>query len=294
MADVKHWIKAFRLRTLPLAMSSIGMGAFLAASENLFNFKITFLCITTTLFLQILSNLANDYGDYVSGVDGENRKGPSRLVQSGQITPDAMKKAMLIFTILSAISGLLLIYGENLLLFLPLGALSILGAITYTVGKKPYGYIGLGDFAVFFFFGLLAVGGTYYLQAHTISPLIFLPACASGFFSTAVLNINNIRDIESDKLSGKNSIPVRLGPQKARIYHLFLLVSGFLSALVFTLLNFSSIFQFLFLITLPMLIKNGKAIWTKYESKEIDPYLKQMSITTLIFVITFGIGILLK
>lgn len=294
MAEIKHWIKAFRLRTLPLAMSSIGMGAFLAARENVFNLKITLLCITTTLFLQILSNLANDYGDFVSGVDGENRKGPSRLVQSGQITPDAMKKAMIVFTLLSAISGLLLIYGEDLLLFLPLGALSIIGAITYTVGKKPYGYIGLGDLSVFFFFGLLAVGGTYYLQAHNVNPLIFLPACSSGFFSTAVLNINNIRDIESDKLSGKNSIPVRLGHKKARIYHLFLLVAGFLSAIIFTILNFSSIYQLMFLVTLPMLIKNGKAIWTKYESKDVDPYLKQMSITTLIFVITFGIGILIK
>lgn len=290
MADIKHWIKAFRLRTLPLAMSCIGLGSFIAASRGLFNLKITILCLTTTLFLQILSNLANDYGDTISGIDGEHREGPQRLVQSGNITTQAMRNAIIIFTVLSAFSGLALIYGQDLMIFLPLGFFSIVAAITYTIGKRPYGYAGFGDIAVFIFFGLVGVVGTYYLQAHNFDWKLLLPASTCGFFSTAVLNINNIRDINSDKISGKNSIPVRLGPDKARIYHIFLLIMGFLSALIYTILEFKTPWQLLFLIIIPMLFINGKNVFIKKQAAEIDPYLKQMSITTLIFVITFGIG----
>lgn len=290
MADIKHWVKAFRLRTLLLSMSCIGLGSFIAASRGFFNLKVTLLCLTTTLFLQILSNLANDYGDTVSGIDGEHREGPQRLVQSGNISMESMRNAIIIFTLLSAFSGLSLIYGENLMLFLPLGFFSILAAITYTIGRRPYGYAGFGDISVFMFFGLVGVMGTYYLQAHNFDTSLILPASACGFFATAVLNINNIRDINSDKLSGKNSIPVRLGGYKARIYHCFLLASGFLSAVLYTILEYKSPWQLLFLVIVPMLIINAKSIVSKQLASEIDPYLKQMSITTLIFVLTFGIG----
>ncbi len=290
MSNAKLWLKAFRLRTLPLALASIGLGSFIAASRGFFNLKVTILCILTTLFLQILSNLANDYGDSVHGADGKNREGPERLVQSGDISLNSMRIAIIIFAVLSAISGMLLIYRENLLLFVPLGILAIIAAITYTVGKKPYGYAGLGDISVFIFFGLVGVLGTYFLQAHQFSWELILPAASCGFFSTAVLNINNIRDINSDKIAGKMSLPVRLGPEKSRIYHLFLLIIGLTSAILYTILQFKSLWQLLFLLIIPLLIKNGKSIWSKKQASELDPFLKQMAITTLLFVLTFGIG----
>ena len=287
---IKHWIKAFRLRTLPLAMASISLGSFLAASQGLFNLRATFLCVLTTLFLQILSNLANDYGDSIHGADHTDREGPQRLVQSGTITSDQMKKAIIIFTILSIISGLSLIYGENLLLFIPLGLLSIVAAITYTVGKKPYGYAGLGDISVFTFFGIVGVLGSYFLQAHNFNWTLLLPAFACGFFSTAVLNVNNIRDINSDKIAGKNSVPVRLGPHKARIYHCILLSLGLLSAIGYTIINYNSPWQWLFLVSAPLLFLNAKNVFIKKTAAEVDPYLKHMAITTLVFVFSFGIG----
>jgi 1,4-dihydroxy-2-naphthoate octaprenyltransferase len=290
MNNIKLWLRAFRLRTLPLAAASIGLGSFIAASRGLFNLRVTLMCLLTTIFLQILSNLANDYGDSVHGADSKEREGPQRLVQSGSISSGEMKTAMIIFTFLSVLTGFSLIYGENLLFFIPLGLLSIIAAITYTVGAKPYGYAGLGDISVFIFFGLVGVTGTYYLQAHQFDGNILLAASACGFFSTAVLNINNIRDLNSDKLAGKNSIPVRLGPEKARIYHLFLLTAGLLSAILYTLSEFRTPWQFLFLVIVPLLIINGKNIILKQKPAELDPYLKQMAITTLLFVLTFGIG----
>ncbi len=287
---LQNWIKAFRLRTLPLAMASISLGSFLAASQGFFNLRVTFLCFLTTLFLQILSNLANDYGDSIHGADSVEREGPKRQVHSGEITKEQMQKAIIIFTILSAISGLSLIYNQNLMIFLPLGALSIVASITYTMGKKPYGYAGLGDISVFTFFGIVGVLGSYFLQAHNFDWTLLLPAFACGFFSTAVLNVNNIRDINSDKLAGKNSIPVRLGAENARIYHCILLSLGIISAIAYTIIKYNSIWQWLFLVSIPLLFINAKNVVTKKTAMEIDPYLKQMAITTLIFVFTFGIG----
>lgn len=298
--NVKAWISAFRLRTLPLALASIGMGSFLAAAEGKFNLAVVGWCMLTTLLLQILSNLANDYGDTKHGADSVHRQGPQRAVQAGLITSDQMKRAMIIFTLLSLFSGLMLLwtaFGREgfylFLFFLGLGVAAIWAAINYTAGAKPYGYAGLGDISVFLFFGLVGVGGTYFLQTQSLNYRILLPAASLGFFSTAVLNVNNIRDIESDRLAGKYSVPVRLGPTKARIYHLMLLIAGFLAALLFVLLTYSSNWQFLFFLALPLLGFNGWQVWRIRQSKALDPYLKQMALTTLIFVVSFGIGLLL-
>ena len=294
---LKAWISAFRPRTLPLALSCIGMGGFIAAANGYFNGLVVALCILTTLFLQILSNLANDYGDTKHGADSEHREGPMRAVQAGHIKAEHMKTGMVVFSLLSLVSGLLLLWvafgTEGMLLFLVflgLGLASIWAAINYTAGDKPYGYAGFGDVFVFIFFGLVGVLGTYYLQAQHLEPLVILPALVCGFFSTAVLNVNNIRDIKSDALAGKQSIPVRLGPLRAHIYHLTLLLGGVLSALLYVVLNFYSLWQWLFVLALPMVALNGVNVWRKQTSKELDPYLKQMAMTTLLFVLLFGIG----
>ncbi len=296
--SVKIWLSAFRLRTLPLALSSIAMGGFLAAADGKFNGLIFFLCCLTTILLQILSNLANDYGDSINGADHDGRKGPMRAVQSGAISAQAMKRAVILFVILCLMSGislLLVSFGVNyqlLLVFLGLGVFSIIAAIAYTVGKRPYGYAGLGDISVLIFFGLVGVMGSNYLFTKTFSLQLILPALTCGLFSVGVLNINNVRDIESDKKAGKNSIPVRIGKNKAAIYHWFLLIGGFASTLIYSILNYHTIFQFLFLITIPLLVKIGNAV-SKKPSTELDPYLKQMALSTLLFVVLFGVGSLL-
>jgi 1,4-dihydroxy-2-naphthoate polyprenyltransferase len=295
--SIKTWISAFRLRTLPLALSSIAMGSFLAAAQGKFNGLIFFLCCLTTIFLQILSNLANDYGDSVNGADHDERKGPMRAVQSGAISARTMRNAMFLFVVLSLISGislLLVSFGLNyqlLIVFLGLGVLSILAAIAYTVGKRPYGYAGLGDVSVLIFFGLVGVMGSYYLFTQTFSAELILPALTCGLFSVGVLNINNVRDIESDKKAGKNSIPVRIGKKNAAIYHWMLLIGGISTSLIYSGIHYKSIFQFVFLITLPLLLKIGFAV-AKKPSFELDPYLKQMALSTLLFVVLFGVGLL--
>ena len=291
------WISAARPRTLPLALSSILMGSFLAAAQHHFSWLIFILAAITTTFLQVLSNFANDYGDSISGVDSADRKVAVRAVQSGQISRSQMLTAIIIFFIISLLSGLLLIYeglkdtdSQTILSFLGLGILAIIAAITYTVGKRPYGYMGLGDISVLIFFGWVGVLGTYYLHTHSLDWSLWLPATSCGFFAVGVLNINNIRDIESDTASGKNSIPVRLGKDSAVKYHWFLLIAGFLCSVIYVWQNFQSYWQLLFFITFPLLLKIGFGIQKGQKPAEIDPFLKIMALTTLLFVITFGIG----
>ncbi len=293
------WLHAFRLRTLPLSLSCIGMAGFLAAAAGKFDGMIFFLCCLTTIFLQVLSNLANDYGDSVNGADHAGRKGPQRAVQSGAISSAQMKNAIVLFSVFSLVSGIALLmvsFGANwnaILFFIGLGLLSILAAIAYTVGKKPYGYLGLGDISVLIFFGLVGVMGSYYLFTQQVSINELLPALTCGFFSMAVLNINNVRDIESDREAGKFSVPVRIGKAKASQYHWMLLIGGVLFATIYVFMNFKSYYQFLFLLTLPLFIRNGLAV-SKKQSSELDPYLKQMALSTLLFVLLFGIGSLLS
>lgn len=299
-SSTKAWIEAARLRTLPLALASIGMGAFLAAAHGKFSLLITFLCVLTTVLLQVLSNLANDYGDSIHGADSSDRKGPSRAVQSGAISAESMRKAMYLMAGLSVVSGLLLVGSalwqadsqlrwRLIVLFLALGGLAIWGAINYTAGKRPYGYAGLGDIFVLIFFGWLGVLGTAFLQMLTLPISLWLPATSIGLFAVAVLNINNIRDIESDQKAGKHSIPVRIGRTNAIGYHWLLLIIGFVASLLYVTLNFQSPWQLLFLITLPLLVRIGLAV-SKVPPHELDPYLKQMALTTLAFMLTFGLG----
>ncbi len=296
---LKNWITAIRLRTLPLAVASVGMGSFLAAKDQSFDLKVFLLATLTAVFLQVLSNLSNDYGDAVHGADSEVRTGPMRTVQSGAISKKSMKNAMILLSTLSLFSGIaLLVYAiqsmEDFLIFLVIGIAAVIAAITYTSGKFPYGYRGFGDLFVLIFFGWVATLATYYLHTHTFESVYMLPATSLGFLTVGVINVNNIRDIESDKLAGKYSIPVRLGREKAVIYHLFLLAGAIILASIFVLLNFHNWWQLLFLLTIPFLYINYKAVRTKQIAMELDPYLKQMAISTVIFVLTFGMGQILS
>lgn len=289
-----------RLRTLPLALACIILGSFLAAADGLLHWPVTILCVVTAVFLQILSNLANDYGDSLHGADHVERQGPPRAVQSGQIAADEMKRAMIIFALLSAVSGLALVVAAfglaalpMILLFLLLGGASIWAAVNYTAGKNPYGYAGLGDLFVLVFFGWVGVLGTYFLQTQTITWQLLLPATSAGLMAVAVLNVNNIRDIESDAQAGKNSIPVRLGPYRARIYHWLLLIAAFTLAGFFALLTYRSPWQFLFVLSLPLILRNATAVTKTTAPLALNPLLKQMVITALAFDILLGLGQLL-
>jgi 1,4-dihydroxy-2-naphthoate octaprenyltransferase len=296
---MKHWISAARPRTLPLALSSILMGSFLAAGHHSFSWTIFALAVFTTTCLQVLSNFANDYGDTISGVDSVERTVATRAVQTGAITREQMTKAIILMSVISFTSGSLLIYeglkdtdSQTILAFFGLGVLAIIAAITYTVGKRPYGYMGLGDISVLIFFGWVGVLGTFYLHTHSLDWMNLLPASTCGLFAVGVLNINNIRDIESDIKTGKNSIPVRLGKAKAVVYHWFLLGGGFLCAVLYALLETSSFewSHWLFIVIIPLLLKIGIGVQKGQKPADIDPFLKVMALTTLLFVLTFGIG----
>ncbi|WP_235296454.1 1,4-dihydroxy-2-naphthoate polyprenyltransferase [Portibacter marinus] len=292
---MKRWLKAFRLRTLPLSLACVGMGSFTAAAYASYKWDVVILTLVTTIFLQILSNLANDYGDFVNGADHDERLGPQRSVQSGEISPNAMRRVIIVFTFLSLASGVTLLalslaLDWTMLIFLILGVGSIAAAIYYTMGSNPYGYVGLGDISVLIFFGFVAVCGTFYLHNGFLDRDILLPAITCGFFSVAVLNVNNIRDIESDKVAGKKSIPVRVGRKKAVFYHAVLICTGILASILFVLLRFESLWQFLFLLSLPLFVIHVKAVVERKQAVLIDPLLKQLALSTLLFVLLFGIG----
>ncbi|MCS6824737.1 MAG: 1,4-dihydroxy-2-naphthoate polyprenyltransferase [Cytophagaceae bacterium] len=299
-SKINAWLKAFRLRTLPLSAASIGMGGFMAACDGSFQLSIFCLALLTTFLLQILSNLANDYGDYVSGADLIERIGPKRMLQSGQLKKNEMLIAIVIFTLLSLCSGVFLLIMSEALesvnafgFFLALGILAIVASIKYTAGKNPYGYAGLGDLSVLIFFGFTGVLGSYYLHTQKIYPALLLPAASVGFLSVAVLNINNMRDMHSDKKAGKYTIPVRIGLERAKIYHAFLIICPILFSTVFVGLTFKSLWQFLYLISVPFLFINLIKIFNTKEAEKLDPWLRQLVFTTLLYTACFGIGHLL-
>lgn len=232
--SISIWLEAARPKTLPLALVSILTGSTLAYSMGHFSLLVMLLALVTAILLQILSNLANDYGDSIKGTDNDARLGPMRALQSGAVSLNGMRQAIGINVVLTMLSGLtLVLYAldswESIFSFLGLGVLAIAAAIAYTVGSKPYGYIGLGDLSVFIFFGLLGVYGTYFLHSGSIENRLLLPSIGCGLFAVAVLNVNNMRDIENDKACGKRTVAVRLGTELAKWYH-FVLIAGALVA----------------------------------------------------------------
>lgn len=298
---IQPWIKSFRPKTLPLALSNTIIGSALAVMDNGFRWSILILAAITTVFLQILSNMANDYGDFVNGKDTAERIGPKRMVQSGEISAKEMLRGMILIAILSIVSGasliLIAIKGSGVfyfLLFALLGISAIAAAVKYTVGKNPYGYQGLGDLFVFIFFGLVGVVGTYFLHTQSFRWDVLLPATSIGLLSVGVLNMNNMRDYELDKNAGKHTLVVLLGKQKAVFYHLFLIAGAVIFTILFTLLNYHSPWQWLFLLCLPLLFLNLKKVFTYNQSLELYSELPRVSMASLIFAIMFLMGIILS
>jgi len=292
MNSIKIWLFAFRLRTLPLAIASIALGSFLAGADGAFQWRIALLAAATAVLLQILSNLANDYGDALHGADRAGRVGPQRVTQAGLVTKAAMQKALLFFTLLSLLVGYQLVKGQSVV-FYAAGITAIAAAVGYTVGPRPYAYIGLGDLFVFLFFGLVGVLGSYYLHTQRLDPLVLLPAAACGLFCVAVLNVNNLRDLESDRRAGKRTLAVRLGARNARRYHWALLAGGWLAAVGYALVAFERPQQFAFLLLTPLLVRHGLQVQRAADAAALEPGLKQMALFTLLFSLVFGAGALL-
>lgn len=292
--NLKYWIKAARLRTLPLAFSCIITGAALAVQQGKFNLLIFLLALLTTLLLQVLSNYANDYGDAVSGKD-KNRVGEERMVASGKIAPEQMKKAVILFSVLSFISGLAVIFYsfENymmILFFIALGLSAIWAAIKYTAGKNPYGYSGYGDIFVFIFFGLVGVLGSTYLYTNTFEWSTILPAIAMGSLATAVLTLNNLRDIKNDAATGKNTSIVKMGFENGRGYFAILVLLAMLSMVAFAIINHFENRQYIFLLAAILLSNILKKVLNTNQPAQMDPFLKQTALGTFFLSVLFFVA----
>lgn len=293
------WIESLRPRTLPLTLASIVTGVALASWQGYFQWNVALLALITAGLLQILSNLANDYGDAIKGSDTEERIGPNRGMQKGLITQAQMKNALVLTVILTVISGITLIFlackkPSDVIGFIVLGLIAIIAAITYTVGKKPYGYIGLGDISVLIFFGWLSVAGTYYLLTTHFDSVVILPATACGLLATAVLNINNLRDIDNDKANGKNTLAVRLGPVWGRRYHFLLIAGAILCLIVFALLHSHTWHGWLFVLAIPLLYRHAMYVLHHPTAIAMRPMLENMVKSALLTNILFAVGILLS
>lgn len=294
------WTQAFRLRTLPLALSSAILGSFLAYADGKFVLPVFILTLSTTLFLQILSNLANDFGDSIHGTDNSNRLGPERTVQSGKISKTEMKRLIAVFVILSFLSGSLLIYfglrnskSWLIVLYFLLGIASIAAAIKYTMGKNPYGYRGFGDLFVFVFFGLVGVCGTYYLHTQQFNLQLLLPAASVGLLSAGVLNLNNMRDIENDAASGKKTLVVRMGSEHAKIYHTSLIVLALVLSIIFVIETWQSIYQLMFLLSVFPLGFHLYEVFKNHVPQKLNNQLKVLALTTFFFSVMYSLGIFL-
>ena len=300
MQNISIWISAMRLRTLPLSIAGIILAGSLAYYNGVFEWGIFILALLTTLSFQILSNLANDYGDGVKGTDNEDRIGPERAIQSGEITPSELIKAIklnIVISIMFAFALIFLAFGVKhfflTILFLSLAIGSIVAAIRYTMGFNAYGYKGLGDIFVFIFFGLASVIGCYVLFAKQIDHVTILPAFTIGLLSTAVLNLNNMRDRLSDEKSNKITLAVKLGEKNVKIYHNALVILAIILSGLFGFLYYTSPYNLIFIITYIPLILHLKRVNNNVDPKLLDPELKKLALTTVLLAILMGIGHLL-
>lgn len=298
MSNLQVWLSAVRLRTLPLSVSGIFIGSCLAYyATDEFNVLVFIFAITSTIGFQVLSNLANDYGDGTKGTDNDDRIGPERAIQSGKISPEQMLVAIqnnimfIIFSVFALIFSAFGIYHIlYAFLFIVLAGIAVYSALTYTIGETPYGYKGLGDLFVFIFFGFVSVVGTYFLNTLRLDHVVVLPAISIGLLSVGVLNLNNMRDIVSDEKSGKHTLAVKIGSKRAKQYHLFLIFGAVITSIVFSILYYSSPFNFIFYLAFIPIFKHVKVVINAQHPSEYDPQLKFLAISTFIFSILLGLG----
>ncbi len=294
--NAKAALRSMRLRTLPLSLAGVVLGVLLAGAGHCVDALTVVLLLLTTVSLQVLSNLSNELGDTLSGTDRADRQGIRYSLQDGEMTVPQMKRLILFFACLSAAVGSAMVFSafgsfrDPLAgAFLLLGAAAIWAAMHYTLGKRPYGYRGLGDLFVFLFFGLATVCGGYFLTCREWSWGLLLPAAAIGCFSVAVLNVNNIRDMKSDAAT-RVTVAMRMGERNARIYQTVLLVTGWALMTAYVQLEPPvTVWRFLFALTIPGFMKHIFGVWT-LRDRELDPMLPLLVICTFVFAVLSGVG----
>ena len=296
---VKSAVRSMRLRTLPLSLSGIVLGVLLAAGKCSLRPLAAVLLILTAVCLQILSNLSNELGDALHGEDPAARQGIAYPTQTGEMTTGELRSLVAVFAALSAVIGLGMIWdsfgsliGLKQAVFVLLGACAIVAALRYTLGPRPYGYRGQGDFFVFIFFGLVTVCGAYYLMTVTLPPAtILLPASSIGCLSVAVLNVNNIRDMKSDAATRK-TVALRLGLKGARIYQTCLIAAAWVMMALFLVLTEVKPAGAFFVLTMPVFYFHLKGVWTR-EDRDLDSMLPLLVIGTFFFALLSGIATIL-
>ena len=307
MATWKTWIRAARPRTVLLSFSGVLLGGFL----SFYQFRdlgltqhpsccVLLLAALTAVLLQVVSNLANDYGDFKKGTDGKDRVGPPREMQSGNLTEKEMVGGLVLMVLLCLVTGVSLLLSfllangswTEVLVFAALGAGAVLAALFYTLGRHPYGYRGWGDVFCFLFFGWAAVAGTCYLANSTLDFTVLLPASAMGFLSTAVLNINNMRDYENDRASGKDSLVVKMGLKKAYVYHALLIGLAFFCLVLYLILHHTAWYCYSFLVISLCFVKDVVSI-PKTKPELLDPFLGRQVRHSFLLVLVYGILLLL-
>ena len=288
------WIRAARLRTIPLSISGILVGSATALLKNEFNVSVFTLAILTTVCYQLLSNFANDYGDGIKGTDNDERLGPKRILQSELISRAQLRQAIFVISGIAVILTILLVYNafgltKTALTFLGLGFLAIVAAIRYTVGSNAYGYKGFGDLFVFLFFGCVSVLGSHYLYTFELDLTLIFPAISIGLFSVGVLNINNMRDRLNDKQFGKTTIAVRLGAEKAALYQMALVGIPVILTLVYGLIYHAISFVLMSLIMMIPISLHLKVVFQKQSEKKFDQELKKIALLTFFYSISFSL-----
>lgn len=292
---ISIWFETIRPKTVLISMSAILVGNALASLTQEISLPILFLSLITAALLQIISNIANDLGDWHHGTDCNDRVGPQRGIHKGLITIDELKVAVGITIALASITGVALLYLSchsltEFFAFITLGIISIIAAITYTMGEKPYGYRGFGDISVLVFFGWLSVSGAFYLQTHNFNTLIFLPATATGLLAVGILNLNNLRDCANDLNSGKNTLIVKIGPKWGRIYHAAIFIIAFLCLAIFIYLQKLPLICWSFLVILPICLKHIKQVFQSADRHALAPLfedaVKCALLTNIIFSTT--------
>ncbi|MDD4847267.1 MAG: 1,4-dihydroxy-2-naphthoate octaprenyltransferase [Bacteroidales bacterium] len=295
---INAYLDSLRLRTLFLSASGIILGSGIAASQGMFDVKIFIFALLTAVSLQILSNLANELGDYQKGTDNQQRTGPIRSIQQGEMSVHQLETMMFQWMVISMISGLLLVFFafDSLLnpiavFMLGIGAFSIVAAIFYTIGKRAYGYHGFGDIFVWLFFGIVSVMGGFFLQTKMLDFYLLLPASAIGFLATSVLNLNNIRDIENDRKYKKNTVCVRIGEKKGKIYHFSLIVLALITLILYTALTYDHWYNFFYLLTLPLFGFHVAKV-KKYSGRALDRQFPVLVLSIFLLTLLIVAGIM--
>jgi 1,4-dihydroxy-2-naphthoate octaprenyltransferase len=291
-SNISAWLLAARPRTLPAAVAPVVLGSAVAFADKNFVWLPAAAALIVALLLQIGVNLANDYFDYLKGIDTQDRLGPPRVTQSGLIPAKQVKAGMILTLSLSLIPGAYLLTVGGLPVLI-IGLACICAALAYSGGPFPLASLGLGDLFVFIFFGLVAVCGTYYVQARHLTPLVWLMGVIEGLLITAILVVNNLRDIQSDRQTGKRTLAVIIGGRGSRIEYVLLLAGAYAIPIILWLSGRMSAWVLLPLLSLPTALSLMHLIW----KNPADPILNQALVKTaklaLIYSLLLSIGLIL-